>query len=147
MRIVNLILLLSQLTVFVTRSGLAANPVPPPVVSVCEFSDEWIGKFIEVDGVLTHFKIPSDAGPGTPDLKLTSDACTTIKSVLVTLSYCGPCDCWETQSQEIWTMTKSLRAFNVESAKIKARGELEKTDQGDFRYLFRVSCIQRITAP
>src|SRR5262245_23140956 len=91
------------------------NPVPPPVVSVCDLSDKWLEKFIEIEGTLTHFHIASDSQPATPDLKLTSNSCTGLKPILVTLTYCGRCECWETRSEDIWDVIKRLRASNVKS--------------------------------
>lgn len=129
-----------------TSFCFATNPVPPPVVPVCDLSDKWLDTFIEVEGIFTHFEIESNSPPATPDIKLTSEACTTAKPILVTLTYCGKCECWETRSEQIWDFIKRLRASRIKSAKVTARGKILKTNEQNFRYLFKVGCIQRIVA-
>ena len=143
MRISNIVFLIAFI-VFSANFTFAANPVPPPVVSICDFTENWLGKFMEVDGVLTHFQVGVDAPVGTPNLQLASNDCASSKPILTNLSYCGRCECWETRSDEIWNVIKSLRSSKIKSAKIKARGELDKSLDKKFRYTFKVSCIQRI---
>jgi hypothetical protein len=144
MRISSIIFLIA--TVFQANFTFAANPVSPPIVSICDFLVNWLGKFIEVEGVLTHFEVAVNAPLGTPNLQLTSSDCASSKPILTNLSFCGRCECWETQSHEIWNVITALRSSKIKSAKIKTRGELEKSLDKRFRYTFKVNCIQRIIA-
>src|SRR4030095_9496538 len=103
MRISNIVFLIAFI-VFSANFTFAVNPVPPPVVSICDFSESWLGRFMEVDGVLTHFKVAVDAPVAPPNLQLASNDCASLKPILTNLSYCGRCECWETRSDEIWNV-------------------------------------------